>query len=149
MARELSNPFREAQPILPQPPAKVTATGLKLGYRIQWPQVDGVDGYRVSMMRTNNFASVEDHMEVSGEQTITATWFYGDIATARQFTVQSYKKMQTGERLYSEPCYPFSSATSKVAGGAVDAAPTAVQNTPLAPAGKEGQGDPGGVGKKA
>ncbi len=147
MAVESASPFREILPLLPKPPAKVTATGLKLGFRIQWPQVDGADGYRVSMMRTNNFAAAEDQMEVSGEQTVGATWFYGDIAAVRQFTVQSFKRLNTGEKLYSEPVYPFAAATCKVVGGAADVTLVAPQAEPIAPSGSEDSGDPGGIGK--
>jgi len=147
MSLDVSQPLREAMSILPRAPAKVSAAGLKLGFRIQWPQVDGMDGYRVTMMRTNNFAAAEDQMEVSGEQTVGATWFYGDIAAVRQFTVQSFKRLNTGEKLYSEPVYPFASATSKVDGGVADGAAVAPQARPIAPSGAEDQGDPGGVGR--
>ena len=147
LSTEVANPFREVLSVPPKPPAKVSATGLKLGFRIQWPQVDGADGYRITMMRTNNFAAAEDQMEVSGEQTVGATWFYGDIAAVRQFTVQSFKRLNTGEKLYSEPVYPFASATSKVDGGAADSAAVAPQGEPIAPSGAEDAGDPGGIGK--
>lgn len=147
LSLEVASPFREVSPILPKSPAKVSATGLKLGFRIQWPQVDGVHGYRVTMMRTNNFAAAEDQKEVSGEQTVGTTWFYGDIAAVRQFTVQSFKRLNTGETLYSEPVYPFASATSKVDGGAADGAAVAPQAEPIAPSGAEDQGDPGGIGR--
>jgi len=148
LSLEVSQPFRDVLPILPKAPAKVSATGLKLGFRIQWPQVDGADGYRISMMRLNNFAALLDApMEVSGEQTVEATWFYGDVVAVRQFTVQSFKRLNTGEKLYSDPVYPFAAATSKADGGVADGAPTAPQSQPIAPSGSEDSGDPGGVGR--
>ena len=130
----------------PQPPPQVSATGLKLGYRIQWPAVPGVSGYRVALMATNNLADPEGLSPlIWGDQTVEYSWFYGDTTLVRQFTVQSFKMSVTGEILYSEFVRPFASATSKADGGAADSAPTAIQSEPTAPSGEEEQGDPGGV----
>lgn len=133
-------------PEKPQPPPQVSASGLKLGYRIQWPTVAGVSGYRVALMATNNLEDPEGLSPLLwGDQTSEYTWFYGDTTLARQFTVQSFKMSVSGEILYSEFVRPFASATSKADGGAVDAAPTAVQSEPTVPPDSRTPGDPGGV----
>lgn len=136
------------QSIKPRPPDFVSALGLKLGYRVQWSQADGVDGYRVAMMTTQNLAK-PDYLSplFEGNTTLNWEWFIGDVAAARQFSVQSFKRMTTGEILFSEFHYPLVTATSKVDGGAVDAAPTAAPSAPVTPSGAEDQGDPGGIGK--
>ena len=146
LSLEFSQPFRELQAIKPKPPVFVRATGLKLGFRVQWSQVDEADGYRVAMMTTNNLAA-PDFLSalIEGSTTLSWEWFIGDVAAASQFTVQSFKRMATGEILFSEFRYPFATATSKVDGGAADSAPAAAPSAPIAPSGEEDQGDPGGV----
>ena len=132
-------------PTMPTAPAKVSASGLKFGYRIQWPRVDGVSGYRVAMMSANNLESPQGLSPlIWGEETQEHTWFYGDTTLVRQFTVQSFKASVSGEMLFSDFTRPFASATSKADGGAADAAPTAVAATPK-PAGEATPGDPAGV----
>lgn len=133
-------------PTRPQAPTFIKATGLKLGFRIEWSQVEGADGYRVAVMTTNNLA-VPDKLSplVEGDTTLEYTWFVGDVALVRQFTVQAYKRSVTGEILFSEFTRPFVAATSKVDGGAADSAPAASPSAPVAPVGSGGSGDPGGV----
>lgn len=138
------------QSIKPRPPDFVRALGLKFGFRVQWAQVDGCDGYRVAMMTTQNLAA-PDYLSplIEGSTTLNWEWFIGDVAAARQFTVQSFKRTPTGEILFSEFRYPLVSATSKVDGGAADSAPTATPSAPVSPSGAEDQGDPGGIRKIA
>jgi hypothetical protein len=138
------------QSIKPRPPDFVRALGLKFGFRVQWAQVDGCDGYRVAMMTTQNLAA-PDYLSplIEGSTTLNWEWFIGDVAAVRQFTVQSFKRTPTGEILFSEFRYPLVSATSKVDGGAADAVPTTAPSAPVAPSGAEDQGDPGGIRKIA
>lgn len=132
-------------PERPQTPASVTATGLKFGFRIQWPMVDGVSGYRVAMTSTNNLESPEVMTPlIWGAETQQHDWFYGDTTLVRQFSVQSFKMSTTGEILYSEFVRPLAAATSKADGGVADGAPTTVAS-PTAPSTQETVGDPGGV----
>ena len=142
---EILHTYLTPIPELPQAPAKVTATGLKLGFRIQWPKVDGVSGYRVAMMSANNLVAPQALSSlIWGEDTQNHEWFYGDTTLVRQFSIQSFKVSTTGEFLYSDFTRPFSAATSKADGGAADGTPTTIAANPP-PSTEETVGDPGGV----
>jgi hypothetical protein len=99
-------------------------------------------------MTTQNLAA-PDYLSplLEGATTLNWEWFVGDVAATRQFSVQSFKRMQTGEILFSEFRYPLVTATSKVDGGAADSAPVAAPSAPVSPSTAEDQGDPGGVPK--
>ena len=133
-------------PELPKPPDTTKATGLKFGMRVEWSQVTGVDGYRVAVMTNNNLAAPDKLSPLlEGETTLEWVFFTGDVAIARQFTVQSFKRSVNGEILFSDFTRPFRSATSKIDGGAADSAPAASPSAPVAPRTESTPGDPGGV----
>lgn len=132
-------------PIRPQTPDNFSVTGKKFGYYLIWSRVDGVDGYQIAVMTGNDLSAPQLIIEVPGKDTMQFSYTVGDVAAARTFSVQSYKNSISGERLYSDWFYPLQTATSKVDGGAADAAPS----TPPAPAPTpdttEFPGDPSGV----
>ena len=133
-------------PVRPVAPAKVTALGLKLAARIQWSRVEGVSGYRVAVMSTNNLHQPNELSPLlDGDETLSYVWYAGDVAVARQFTVQSFKRAANGEILFSDFTRPFVSATTKVDGGVADSAPTAAPSAPVSPATGGTVGDPGGI----
>ena len=135
-------------PSLPTPPAFVRATALIQAIRVTWPQVEGVDGYRVAAMPSTqlNLAAPQKMYVIPDGQTLEYVEYLGDVATARGYSVQSFKRSVSGETLYSEWAYPVVTATSKAVGGAADSAPTAPPSAPISPQGPSFPGDPGGVG---
>ena len=134
-------------PAIPQPPAYVKATALIQAIRIEWPEVEGVDGYQVAAMPSTelNLASPQKLYTVSGGQQLGYVEYVGDVATARGYSVQSFKRSVSGETLYSEWAYPVVTATSKAVGGAADAAPPDPPSAPITPPVVGDSGDPGGV----
>ena len=134
-------------PVTPEPPAFVKATAMIQANRVNWPQVDGADGYRVAAMPSTqlNLASPQKLYVVPDGQQLEYIEYVGDVATARGYSVQSFKKSVSGEVLYSEWAYPVVLATSKAVGGAADAAPVAPPSAPITPPTQGDPGDPGGV----
>ena len=132
-------------PQRPQPPTKITVTGLKLAARVQWSRVEGVSGYRVAVMSTNNLHAPNELLWIEGDETLNYVWYSGDVAVTRQFTVQSFKRSANGEILFSDFTRPFVSATTKVDGGAADSAPAAAPSAPISPATSGTPGSPGGI----
>ena len=133
-------------PSKPLPPQFQKATGLKFGYRVEWAQVNGIDGYRVAVTSDNNLNAPQRMSPlIEGETTLEWTYFVGDQALARQFAVQSYKRSVNGELIFSEFRYPLVTATSKVDGGAADSAPGTSPSAPVSPTTSESSGSPGGV----
>lgn len=134
-------------PFKPLTPDNFSVVGRKFGFYITWSKVDGVDGYQIAVMTGNDLSAPQLIIEVPGKDTMQYSYTVGDVAAARTFSVQSYKSSINGERLYSEWYYPLATATSKVDGGAADAAPVAPPAQAPTPDTGEFQGDPGGIPK--
>ena len=124
--------FRESArlaPIRPETPLNVTALGLKFGFRIQWSKSDGAGGYNIAIMDDNNLDAPKLILSVMGSQSMDFTWFVGDVASTRQFSVQAFVDY-AGGRVVSEFSVPIE-ATSVVEGGAGDSAPTDPPSNPI------------------
>lgn len=132
-------------PERPQTPANFQVDGRKLSFYVTWAKVDGVDGYQLAVMTGNDLANPQIIIEIPGKDTMQYSYTVGDTAVARTFSLQSYKNFGTGGRLYSEWFYPLRTATSKVDGGAADAAPIVPPAPAPTPDTVEYQGDIGGV----
>ncbi len=116
-------------PAKPETPLNVTSLGLKFGFRIQWSKVDGATGYNIAIMSDNNLNAPILILTVIGSQSMDFTYFVGDVAVTRQFSVQAFKEY-SGGRAVSEYSTPTSDVASKVDGGAGDSAPTAPPSNP-------------------
>ena len=127
-----SGVFRQSlrlAPVRPEAPLNVTALGLKFGFRIQWSKSDGASGYNIAIMDDNNLDAPKLILAVMGSQSMDFTWFVGDVASTRQFSVQAFVDY-SGGRVVSEFSVP-ASATSKVDGGASDSAPADPPSNPI------------------
>ena len=115
-------------PAKPEIPLNVSALGLKFGFRIQWSKVDGATGYHIAIMDDNNLDAPKLILSVLGGQSMDFTWFVGDVAITRQFSVQAFVDYSGGQVVsaYSVPA----AATSVVEGGAGDSTPTDPPSNP-------------------
>lgn len=146
-ALESARRQNELQPMPPQTPDMLKATGLKFSIRVEWSQVPGVDGYRVAAMpaTSQNLAAPQKLFTVTGDSSLEFTEPVGDVATQRYYSVQAFKKNIQGETYFSEWRYPLVNATSKVEGGAADSAPPNPPSAPIEPETEGDPGDPGGL----
>jgi len=115
-------------PAKPETPLNVTVLGLKFGFRIQWSKSDGASGYNIAIMTDNNLDAPKLILSTAGEESMDFTWFVGDVASTRQFSVQAYTDY-SGGRVISEYSVP-AEAISKVDGGASDSEPTDPPSSP-------------------
>lgn len=115
-------------PAKPETPLNVTVIGLKFAFRIQWSKVDGASGYFIAIMDDNNLDAPKLIESVIGSESMDKTWFVGDVAITRQFSVQTFIDY-SGGRIFSDYSAPVS-ATSKIDGGASDSAPTDPPSSP-------------------
>ena len=132
LAQLTSSVFRQSirlAPARPVAPLNVTALGLKLGFRIQWSRSDGATGYNIAIMDDNNLDAPKIILAVFGSQSMDFTWFVGDVAITRQFSVQAFTDY-AGGRVVSEYSVPVA-ATSVVDGGASDSTPTDPPSNPI------------------
>lgn len=105
----------------PTKPDNIVVTGLKFGFRIQWSKVSGATGYQVAIMSGKNLAAPNLLPSVLGEDSMEDTYFVGDVALTRNFSVRAFSESTAGF-LFSE-FTEIKSGTSKVDGGASDGTP--------------------------
>lgn len=134
-------------PSPPQTPGMLKATALIQAIRVEWSQSEVADGYRVAAMpaTAQNLAAPQKLHTVEGGSNLEYVEYVGDVATARYYSVQAFKRSVSGEVAYSDWRYPLVTATSKAVGGAADSAPTAPPSAPIIPEDSGDPGDPGGV----
>ena len=105
----------------PAKPDNIVVAGLKLGFRIQWSKVNGATGYQIAVMTGNNLAAPNLFLTEIGEDSMERTYFVGDVAITRSFSVRAFTEGTSGFQ-YSE-FTEIKSGTSKVDGGASDGTP--------------------------
>lgn len=81
----------------PLAPDNISVTASKRGFRVQWSQVEDVDGYRVVVIDDQDLDEPNLIIERTGDSTLEYFYYVGNIAITRFFAVQSFIEDESSE----------------------------------------------------